>query len=187
MHPDVLEDEILTAIRRIVRAVDLHSRTLIRGHHVSGPQLVALRELARLGPVGVGALARAINLSQPTVTGILNRMERAGLVRRERSASDRRSVICTLTTRGAEVLREAPSPLQDRFLEELKRLADWERTQMLATLERIASLMDAESLPAAPVLTTEALAPAEEALVAEADSGPEPADHPTSSQREESA
>jgi len=164
MRSEVLEDEILAAIRRIVRAVDLHSRALIRGHRISGPQLVTLREVARMGPVPVSALARAVSLSQPTVTGILNRLERDQLVRRDRSDRDRRNVLCTITPRGARVLGEAPSLLQDRFLRELSRLEEWERSQMLATLQRIASLMDAESLEAAPVLTTDALNPAEHTL-----------------------
>lgn len=162
MNSELLEDEILSAIRRIVRAVDLRSRALIRGHRVSGPQLVTLRAVARMGPASVSAVARAVNLSQPTVTGILNRLERAGLVRRERGQRDRRTVLCTLTTQGAGVLGDAPSLLQDRFRRELSRLEDWERSQILATLQRIASLMDAGALEAAPVLTTDPLAPAED-------------------------
>lgn len=162
LHSEILEDEILAAIRRIVRAVDLRSRALIRGHQITGPQLVALREVGKMGPVSVSALARSISLSQPTVTGILNRLERAGLVRRERSDKDKRNVICTVTPQGISVLRDAPSLLQDRFRSELSRLEEWERSQMLATLQRIASLMDAEQLDAAPVLTTEALSPAED-------------------------
>lgn len=157
----MLENDILAAIRRIVRAVDLRSKALIRGHRISGPQLVTLREVARMGPVPVNALARAVSLSQPTVTGILNRLERGGLVRRERGQKDRRTVLCTVTPQGAGVLGDAPSLLQDRFRRELSRLEEWECNQMLATLQRIATLMDAESLEAAPVLTTESLAPAD--------------------------
>jgi DNA-binding MarR family transcriptional regulator len=163
LQSEVLEDEILAAIRRIVRAVDLRSRALIQGHRISGPQLVLLREIARLGPVPVSALARAVSLSQPAVTGMLNRLERSELICRERGARDRRQVLCTITTRGAAVLAEAPSLLQDRFRRELSRLEEWERSQMLATLQRIASLMDAEQIDAAPVLTTDALEPAEPA------------------------
>jgi DNA-binding MarR family transcriptional regulator len=164
VQSEVLEEEIVSAIRRIVRAVDLRSRALIRGHRISGPQLVTLREVARMGPVSVSALGRAISLSQPTVTGILVRLERGKLVRRERSERDRRTVLSTITPQGQKVLAEAPSLLQDRFVRELSRLDEWEQTQMLSTLQRIASLMDAEELDAAPVLTTEpltALQPAE--------------------------
>jgi DNA-binding MarR family transcriptional regulator len=157
-----LEEDILAAIRRIVRAVDLRSRALVRGHQVTGPQLVTLRKVAGMGPVSVSALARAVSLSQPTVTGILHRLERAGLIRRERSERDRRSVLSTVTADGARVLKDAPSLLQDRFLQELVRLEDWERTQMLATLQRIATMMDAEDIDAAPLLTTDSFPAANE-------------------------
>jgi predicted ATP-grasp superfamily ATP-dependent carboligase len=52
------------------------------------------------------------------------------------------------------VLEEAPSLLQERFREKLGRLEDWERHWLLAALERIASMMDAESIDAAPILET---------------------------------
>jgi hypothetical protein len=42
--------------------------------------------------------------------------------------------------------------MQERFTTELKKLADWERTLILSTLQRVASMMQAEELPALPVL-----------------------------------
>jgi DNA-binding MarR family transcriptional regulator len=172
MSSSQLEEDILVAIRRIVRAVDLRSRALVRGHRITGPQLVTLRKVAALGPVSVSALARAISLSQPTVTGILHRLERAGLIRRERSERDRRSILSTVTADGARVLKDAPSLLQDRFLRELARLEDWERTQMLATLQRIAAMMDAEDIDAAPLLTTDSFPAANEVAQTTSDFSP---------------
>lgn len=157
MQTDDLADSILAAIRRVVRAIDLNSKQLERRYGVSGPQLLTLRAIARLGPIGVTQLAREVNLSQPTVTGVLLRLEQQGLIRRERAASDRRAVTSTITTRGASVLIETPSLLEDRFRRELSRLEDWEQTQTLATLQRIAAMMEADDLPAAPILATEPL------------------------------
>jgi hypothetical protein len=74
------------------------------------------------------------------------------LVSRVRSESDRRAVVVELTEQGQTILENAPSLLQDRFRRELLMLEEWEQTQMLATLQRIASMMDAEELDAAPVL-----------------------------------
>jgi hypothetical protein len=58
------------------------------------------------------------------------------------------------TAAGLKLLDAAPSPLQDRFRFEFSKLEEWEQTHMLATLQRIAAMMDAEELEAAPVLTT---------------------------------
>ena len=155
--PDLIEESIVSALRRIVRAIDLQSRRMVDACGLTGPQLVVLREAAHLSGTSVSALARAVSLSQPTVSGILERLERRGLVRRERSQTDRRSVFVSVTPEGARTLKDAPSLLQDRFQRELARLEEWERTQMLATLQRVAGMMDAESIDAAPLLETGAI------------------------------
>lgn len=150
-----IEDQIAASLRRIIRAIDLQSRRLFDRHKLTGPQLATLREAARQGRPSTSALARAVHLSQPTVSGILDRLERDGLVERSRASADRRSVVVSVTEAGERVLSEAPSILQDRFRAELARLEDWERHGLLSALERIASMMDAGGIEAAPVLETE--------------------------------
>ena len=157
--PPEIEDRIIAAIRRIIRAIDLQSRRLVERWSLTGPQLVALREVRRLGAPTIGALARAVHLSQPTVSGILARLEARGLVHRERAPSDRRAVVVTVTPEGERVLADAPSLLQDRFHSELARLHEWERHALLAALERIGSMMEAEGIDAAPILETGPVAP----------------------------
>jgi len=149
-----IEDQILTALRRIVRAIDLHSRRLVEQSGLTGPQLVTLREIARFGRVRPGSLAKAINLSHATVTGILDRLEQRGLITRTRDGEDRRSVIVEMAPKGETILKDAPSLLQDQFHLELSRLEEWESTMILSTLQRIASMMEAEEIEAAPVLVT---------------------------------
>jgi hypothetical protein len=64
----------------------------------------------------------------------------------------------SVTPKGARALKTAPSLLQDRFRAQLAQLEDWERTQMLALLQRLASMMDAEAIDAAPLLEVGKLA-----------------------------
>ena len=150
--PLSMENQIVAAIRRIMRAVDLHSRRLAEEHGLTGPQLATLQAAANLGESSTGTLARAVHLSGPTVTGILDRLTKRALVDRTRNGQDRRSVTVRLTSDGEDVLAAAPSLLQDRFRQELIRLEEWEQTTILATLQRIAAMMDAESLDASPLL-----------------------------------
>ena len=147
-----IEDQVIVALRRITRAIDLHSRELMQQVGLTAPQLAALQAIGRLQPITAGALAKTIHLSQATLTGILNRLETRALVSRARSVSDRRTVVVELAEDGRAILENAPSLLQDRFRRELLRLEEWEQTQMLATLQRIAAMMDAEEIDAAPVL-----------------------------------
>jgi DNA-binding MarR family transcriptional regulator len=152
--PLTLDDRVIAALRRIVRAIDLHSRHLVDRFGVTGPQLVTLQELARLGSTSVGVLARNVHVSHPTMTGILDRLEKRGLARRVRDTQDRRRMTAAVTEKGRGLLQAAPSPIQDRFRAEFAKLEEWEQTHMLATLQRIAAMMDAEELEAAPVLTS---------------------------------
>jgi len=149
-----IENRIVAAIRRIIRAVDLQSRRLVEECGLTGPQFVTLQAAAELGPLSAGTLARSVHLSRPTLTGILDRLERRGLISRLRDQRDRRSWSVSVTPAGREILDATPSLLQDRFRSELARLEEWEQTQMLATLQRIGSMMEAEDIEAAPVLVT---------------------------------
>ena len=136
-----LEDEILAALRKIGRAIDLRSRMLLHSYGLTAPQLSVLKTIARLQPVIASEIAKRVHLGQPTVTGILNRLEQRGLVERTRGARDRRSVLVSLTAAGEAILTGAPSLLQDKFRQRLAELKDWERTQILATLQRVGDMM----------------------------------------------
>jgi DNA-binding MarR family transcriptional regulator len=179
--PLTLEDQVIVALRRIMRAVDLHSRNLMYECGLTAPQLVALQAIGRFQPVAIGILAKSIHLSQSTLTGIVSRLENRSLVKRTRDGNDRRSVVLALTPQGSKVLETAPSLLQDRFHHELLTLHEWEQTQMLATLQRIAAMMDAEQLEPAPVLATAGTTASSDELKQVADVSPSVApDEPSS-------
>jgi DNA-binding MarR family transcriptional regulator len=152
-----LADDILIALRRIIRAIDLYSRRLAQRHGLTVPQLVVLQELRRRGEMPGSELARAVSLSQATVTGILSRLAARGLVVRRRSVSDRRRLPVRLTEAGAALVAAAPPLLQESFCAELGKLAEWEQTQILSNLQRLVAMMEAEDVAASPLLTTEEL------------------------------
>lgn len=145
-------DEVLVALRRVIRAVDLHSRALVRSHGLTAPQALVLKEIVAAGELQVGALAQRVSLSHATITDILNRLERRGLVSRSRSEVDRRRVLVRATAAAEQTLERAPPLLQESFAARFTGLADWEQSMLLASLQRIAALMDAERIDAAPVL-----------------------------------
>lgn len=146
--------DVLIALRRIIRAIDMRSRRLMQQAGFTGPQLLILQALGQHEEMSAGELAREINLSQGTVTSILDRLEKRGLIQRIRSESDRRKVYITLTDIGKEQLASAPTLMQERFIERFDELKDWEQHQILASLQRLAEMMDAQDIDAAPVLDT---------------------------------
>ncbi len=150
-----IEHQIVAAIRQIVRAVDLHSRRLVEVFGLTGPQVATLQAVARAGPMPLTSLADAVHLSAGTVSGIVQRLETRGFVRRDRSATDRRSVLISITPDGRHLVDRAPSLLQDRFRGELERLEQWERLAILSTLQRIAALMGAGHMDTEPHLISD--------------------------------
>lgn len=149
-----ISKQIIVSLRRIIQGIDLHSRSLFRKCGLTGPQIILLEELADSTRLSVGELAKRISLSHATVTDMLNRLEKSGLISRERSTLDKRRIELEITKLGTQALQEAPPLLQDRFIDELERLQEWEQTLILSTLQRIVTMMEIKEVEAAPMLTS---------------------------------
>lgn len=149
---------ILRAIRRILRRTSEYSRQLARESGLSVPQLLCLKAIAEFpsdAEVTVAMVAESVQLSAATASRILDRLENAGYLVRERHSKDRRKVCLLLSDMGQERCADLPTPLHEVFLTRVKSLPQAERLQLLEALERIVELMDAHNLDAAPVLTPE--------------------------------
>ena len=118
-------DEVLVALRRVIRATDLHSKRLSKSAGLTAPQLLIMRTIRDLGQVTIGTIADKVSLSQATVTTILDRLELRKLVYRVRSTQDKRKVHAHLTEAGGEILARAPNPLQEDFIKKYQALAEW--------------------------------------------------------------
>lgn len=153
---DLQPQRALIALRRIIRATDLHSKRVRRESGLTVPQVVLLQAIRALGEVSGRQLAEEVSLSQATVSTILDRLEGRGYVERYRSPQDRRVVHVRLTRMGQEILKRAPPLLHVRFVEALERLSAKERKVILESLERVAEMMGAESVDAAPLLDVQA-------------------------------
>jgi DNA-binding MarR family transcriptional regulator len=152
--PERYDLRVMQALRRIIRAVDVHSRKLSAQHDITGPQLVCLLAVEEQGPLSVSALAREVHLSSSTVIGILDRLAAKDLVVKERDPGDRRLVRVFLTGAGRELTAQAPSPLQDTFAEAMGNLPAGQQATIAGSLERIVELMEVRDLDAAPFLET---------------------------------
>jgi len=147
------EETILRSLRRIIQAIDQHSRKLRRIFNLTVPQIITLHQLRGNDSSTSGELARSAFLSQATMTGIIDRLEKRGLVRRDRCQNDRRRVMISLTEEGREVVTIMPKPLQDQFINRLAALPQTEQHAIANTLTHIVEMMEASDLEASPILT----------------------------------
>ena len=131
-----LDDQLCFALYAAQRAVTAAYRPLLDELGLTYPQYLVLLVLWERDETTVKELAAALRLDYGTVSPLLKRLEAAGLVRRERSARDERSVLVAVTGRGAELRERAkcvPGSLLDatgldatgvaRLREELWQLA----------------------------------------------------------------
>lgn len=137
-----VQDGLIASIRRIIRAVDVHSKVLLRRYGMTGPQLAILKVINESGELNVSEIAASISLSQATVTNILTRLEQQGYITRRRGDFDRRKVYVEMAEKTRVLLESTPSLLQRDFLERFDRLEEWEQTLLLSSLQRIATMMD---------------------------------------------
>ncbi len=146
------EEQVLINLRQIIRATDLYSRRLNKEVGLTAPQLLILQAIQNLGAVSISRLSQEVSLAQATVTSIIDRLEGRKLVARHRSTQDRRVVHATLTEEGQGKVKEAPTPLQDTFSKRFAAIEDWEKSMIVAALQRVATMMNAEEIDASPVL-----------------------------------
>lgn len=144
--------DVLVHLRRIIRATDLQSKRVVKTCGLTIPQIMVLRSIEELGDVTVRRISDSVSLSQATVTTILNRLEDRKLVERVRAQRDKRIVNARLTEKGQDILKTTPPLLHEKFISEFEALESWEQTQVLSSLQRIAMMMDAETIDAAPLL-----------------------------------
>lgn len=148
------EGRTLRAIRRIIRSVDMYSSRLAIGFGVTVPQLTCLLRVVEAGPLTLKALAQEVDLSASTLVGIIDRLEKKGLVKRDRSRTDRRQVLISATQAGVALASGSPTPLQDRLAAALNTLPESEQSAIAVSLERIVDLMQIRQVGAAPILDT---------------------------------
>lgn len=135
-------ESVMIALRQVIRATDIHSRSLIKTTGLTTPQVLLLQILTNKGELSVGALAREMNLSQATVTTILDRLAGRGYLVRNKSEQDKRIVKVTITEDGRSIVKDSPVPLQEHFVNRFRALEDWEQSMIIASLQKVARMMD---------------------------------------------
>jgi len=135
---------IVRAIRRIIRASDMHSKELASNYKITAPQLVTLHVINHRQKTSINALSKEVSLDASTLVGIIDRLENKGYIRRERSQHDRRQVAIHITDMGKEFIATAPSPLQSSLAKSLTKLSTLEQSIIAQSLERIVQMIDSE-------------------------------------------
>jgi len=137
-------DRILYALRRIIRAADVYSRQLAGEYHITVPQLVCLNTVVQQGPMTPTQIGKAVHLSTSTLVGIIDRLEKKGLIQRERDARDRRLVNISTTAEGRQLAEEAPHAMMAPMYQGIHRLGPEEQQHLVTALEKLVDFLDVD-------------------------------------------
>jgi DNA-binding MarR family transcriptional regulator len=114
------------------------TKALGRRHGLTGPQVTALKLLESTGQLSLSDLSARMSAKNSTVTGLVDRMVRDGLVERVRSQDDRRVILIGLTERGAKLSRQVPVTAMEIFVSALRSLSARELRDLTDILKRLA-------------------------------------------------
>ena len=112
---------------------------------------MVLRSLFHNGPLSSADLSRRLYVTPSNITGVIDRLEKKGLVERLRKAGDRRVSLITLTGTGSEFSKSLPDPIEKRFISHLADLEP-EHVQILGVaMNQILNYMGTKGVEEAPL------------------------------------
>ena len=144
--------DIVWALRRIVGLISLDSKRMVKRFGVTGPQSLVIKSLhTLLEPQSSTALSRHLNMTPSNMTGIVDRLEEKGLVRRTQKMGDRRTHLIELTDKGLEFSQTLPDPMEEKLMSGLADLSPTEIFGVYSALNTIADIIGAERVATTPV------------------------------------
>ena len=118
----------------------VRTRPSLREHGLSDQQWRVLRVLGEHGTVETGRVAREAYILGPSLTGVLARMERDGLVRRERDPGDQRRTVVEATARGLKMVERLSRTVEGHYQWLEKSLGKQKRAQLYGLLDELIAL-----------------------------------------------
>ena len=118
-------------------AVMAHTRPALRAHALSDQQWRVLRVLGELGTVETGRIAREAFILGPSLTGVLNRMERDGLIVRESDASDQRRTVVRATPEGLARVETLALTIEAHYLRMEQALGEQKLAELYTLLDAL--------------------------------------------------
>ena len=134
---DSLEEEALLNLMRTTDRFGTRMTRFFRDYRITGPQYNILRILrGEGGPLPILEIARRMIAEAPAITGLIDRLESAGLVERKRCPVDRRVIHVAATDAGLALVRKLDGPLVEMRHKLIGGLKKTELKELIRLLEK---------------------------------------------------
>jgi DNA-binding MarR family transcriptional regulator len=140
---DPTQRRVLRAYLRAVALAEPLQRELAARHGVSLGDLHAVRTLARIGEVSMSSYGNELGVPRSTITNLVDRLERAGLVERAASSRDRRVTLVRLAAAGRRAVEDTDVLLRSRVAARLLDLEPEAQVRLAELLERVVATRSA--------------------------------------------
>lgn len=137
-------NRILHTYLRVSRRMSEELRGQIGKRNLTFPQTMALALLHEEGPMPISSLASATGSANSTISGVVDRLERAGLIRRVRSEQDRRVIYVATTEKFEQLYTETASNVLGSFSSLIGKLSADELAQVEAGLQILERALDSK-------------------------------------------
>jgi MarR family transcriptional regulator, organic hydroperoxide resistance regulator len=131
--------QFLQLLWTVNQALELASKRMAIGLGVTGPQRLVVRLIGRSPGISAGELATTMRTDPSTLTGVLQRLQAAQLIRRVRDARDGRRVLLSLTARGRAVDRLKSGTIENAVKAAMRGVSDRDIARAARVVRRIAS------------------------------------------------
>lgn len=121
-------------------SVMAHTRPQLREHALSDQQWRVLRVLGEHGVVETGKVAREAFILGPSLTGVLARMERDGLIRRARDPADQRRTVVEATGKGMQLVHALSQTIEAHYAWMEQSLGKENLSQLYDLLDKVIEL-----------------------------------------------
>ena len=125
----------MDALRRVVHAIRIATRASERAFGLSAAQLFVLRQLSATSGQSLSDLAARTRTTQSSISEVVARLVRNGLVSRAPSSIDRRRAVLSLTPAGEAILANAPESIQEQLLRGFESLDHGTRQSLADNFE----------------------------------------------------
>lgn len=138
---EAYQEELLGSVRRLRQVMKQISFEIYKDAELTLPQLGVVAVLTEGGPQKVSLIAEQIGLANSTVSGIIDRLCKKGVVQRQRLEEDRRTVLISLSEGSEHYYQEYKKRRNAFILEKLKDLDREETVEMTVALNRLSDLL----------------------------------------------
>jgi len=138
-HTDEIAEEVATLMPRIARRILLG---FFQSIDITQTQIFTIMTLSEQSPVRLSQLSKKLQISAPTVTGIVDRLERSGFVERIPDNKDRRVINVDLTAKGRQIAKKLKMTLKTKWKGLLSKLPSHDQNNYVGILRKIQRTME---------------------------------------------